>query len=126
MKDQKYYSVCCGELMPDYPDSDFCPRCKTPTVAGACMTSNNKRSLYCVNGNCNYDVPFESLTTPIKNKPIHPEPIYKSPEQLINMGYKPEPKPEIEELDFSGLSYKKEDIELVSKINEIIRFLKKK
>ena len=31
MKDQKYGSVCCGELMPDYPDSDFCPRCKEHT-----------------------------------------------------------------------------------------------
>ena len=45
---------------------------------------------------------------------------------LIGKIKKPEPKPEIEELDFSGLSYKKEDIELVSKINEIIRFLREK
>ena len=46
----------------EYP---LCPRCETPTVAGAHMTSNDKRSLYCVNGNCNYDVAFDSLTTPI-------------------------------------------------------------
>lgn len=30
------------------------------------MTSDDRRSLYCVNGNCNYDVHFESLTTPIR------------------------------------------------------------
>jgi len=46
----------------EYP---LCPRCGTPTVAGAHMTSNDKRSLYCVNGNCNYDVAFNSLTTPV-------------------------------------------------------------
>ena len=46
----------------EYP---LCPRCKTPSVAGAHMTSNGWRSLYCVNDNCNYDVRFEELTTPI-------------------------------------------------------------
>ena len=25
-------SVCCGVDMPDYPDSDLCPRCKEHTV----------------------------------------------------------------------------------------------
>ena len=24
----KIYSNCCGELIPDYPDSDVCPKCK--------------------------------------------------------------------------------------------------
>jgi len=28
MKETKYYSHCCGEIIPDYPDSDFCPKCK--------------------------------------------------------------------------------------------------
>ena len=31
MKTEKYYSVCCDEFMPDYPDNDFCPRCKEHT-----------------------------------------------------------------------------------------------
>ena len=30
-EEEKYYSICCGALMPDYPDSDFCPRCKEHT-----------------------------------------------------------------------------------------------
>ena len=29
------------------------------------MTSDDSRSLYCTNANCNYDVYFEDLTTPI-------------------------------------------------------------
>jgi len=31
MKTEKYYSECCDVLMPDYPDSDFCPECKEHT-----------------------------------------------------------------------------------------------
>ena len=30
---KEYYSICCGALMTDYPDSDFCPRCKEHTEA---------------------------------------------------------------------------------------------
>ena len=28
---EKYYSICCGVLILDYPDSDFCPRCRNHT-----------------------------------------------------------------------------------------------
>ena len=27
LKDEIYYCVCCHATMPDYPDSDFCPKC---------------------------------------------------------------------------------------------------
>ena len=43
----------------------LCPKCKKQTVAGAHMTSNDSRSIYCTSGECNYDVPFEMLTTPV-------------------------------------------------------------
>lgn len=43
----------------------MCPRCFNKSVAGAHMTSNGARSIYCTSGACNYDVPFESLTTPV-------------------------------------------------------------
>ncbi len=51
----------------DYP---ICPKCLTQTVAGAHMTSNNRRSLYCVNADCDYDIDFEYLTTPVKRKDL--------------------------------------------------------
>ena len=31
IRKEKYYSVCCGILMPYYPDSDFCPECHNHT-----------------------------------------------------------------------------------------------
>ena len=46
----------------EYP---ICPRCFNRSVAGAQMTSDGSRSIYCTSGRCNYDVPFETLTTPV-------------------------------------------------------------
>lgn len=43
----------------------ICPECGKQTVAGAHMTSNDNRSIYCTNAACNYDVAFEDLTTPV-------------------------------------------------------------
>ena len=51
-----------GEAMKEYP---ICPRCHKQSVAGAHMISNDRRSLYCTEGNCSYDIQFEELTTPI-------------------------------------------------------------
>jgi hypothetical protein len=53
----------------------ICPICLKQTVAGACLTSKEpyKRSIYCVNPECSYDVPFEVLTTPIKNHILEEE-----------------------------------------------------
>ena len=31
--EEKYYSICCGVRIPDYPDNDFCPKCKDHTGA---------------------------------------------------------------------------------------------
>lgn len=53
--------------MKEYP---ICPRCFNRSVAGAHMTSNDRRSIYCTNGACNYDIPFEALTTPVGFKRI--------------------------------------------------------
>jgi len=86
------------EVKKEYP---LCPRCKTPSVAGAHLTSNNKRSLYCVNGDCNYDVPFESLTTPIKG--------YKSTKEVKK------------EIDWDTINGITELIELVRELYEIRR-----
>lgn len=52
----------------EYP---VCPRCFNCSVAGAHMASDNRRSIYCTNGYCNYDVAFETLTTPVKFKHIN-------------------------------------------------------
>lgn len=27
MMEKEYYSNCCGAIIPDYPDSDICPKC---------------------------------------------------------------------------------------------------
>ena len=43
----------------------ICPVCKKQLVAGAHMTSNDQRSIYCTSGSCNYYVAFEDLTTPV-------------------------------------------------------------
>jgi len=43
----------------------ICPDCGEQRVAGASMTSSGRRSIYCTNADCNYEVPFESLTTPV-------------------------------------------------------------
>ena len=53
--------------MKEYP---ICPRCFNKSVAGAHMTSDDSRSMYCTSGRCNYDVPFETLTTPVGFKHI--------------------------------------------------------
>lgn len=50
-------------------DKDFrypvCPKCGKQKVAGACMTSIDRMSLYCTSGSCDYTVDFKDLTTPI-------------------------------------------------------------
>lgn len=51
----------------EYP---MCPRCFNRSVAGAHMTSNDRRSMYCTSSAYNYDVPFETLTTPVGFKHI--------------------------------------------------------
>ena len=43
----------------------ICPECGEQMVAGAHMTSDDSRSIYCTNARCNYDVAFEDLTTPV-------------------------------------------------------------
>ena len=45
------------------------------------------------------------------------------PRFVCDLGKDCKPKPKIEELEESGLSYKKQDIELVSKINELVRHI---
>ena len=52
----------------EYP---ICPRCFNKSVAGADMTSSGKKSIYCTSAKCNYDVPFETLTTPVGFKHIN-------------------------------------------------------
>ena len=65
----KKYSIFYKENNKEYP---ICPRCFNKSVAGAHMTSDGKRSIYCTSGSCNYDVPFETLTTPVGFKHINP------------------------------------------------------